>query len=280
MNFTASYTHEPGGSDLASLSWWDNALRYRYALRNLVLKDFRARYRNMSLGVLWSVINPLVMLGVLLVVFTYIHPNRHVHYFPVFLMIGLIFYNIVAMILPPATTAIVGNANLVKKVIFPRVMVPVAVVFSQMIHVGIKLCILAAFLLFFSVPFNWTWLWIFPVVLTMLTFVMGMAFGCSALAVNYRDMLYVVESGLKISFWLTPIFYDLLQVKLNLARPLYWLYLLNPAAGCIDATRKALLSGQHPDAEAFGIAIVSSLAVFAAGFFIFNRRQRLFADYL
>lgn len=280
VNNSASYTLEPLDGQKLPNSWWSSAWRYRYALHNLVLKDFRVRYRNMSLGILWSIINPLVMLGVLLIVFTYIHQNRHVHYFPVFLLIGLVFYNIMALVLPPATTAIVGNANLVKKVIFPRAMVPVAVVASQMIHIGIKLVILGTFLFVFSVPVNWTWLWIFPIILTMLIFVTGMAFGCSALAVTYRDMLYVVESGLKISFWLTPIFYDLLQVKLNLARPLYWIYLLNPAAGCIDATRKALLMGQHPDPEAFGFAAFSALVILVVGIAIFRSKEQQFADYL
>lgn len=258
--------------------WWATAWRYGFALRNLVLKDFRLRYRNMSLGVFWSIINPLVMLGVLLIVFTYIHPNRSLNFFPVFLLTGIFFYNIVAMIVPPSTSAISINANLVKKVIFPRVMIPLAMVLSQMIHVGIKLGILFFFLIIYAVPFHWTWLWIFPVLLTMLVFVTGMAFACSALAVQYRDILYVVESGLTISFWLTPIFYDLSQVKMNLSRPLYLLYLLNPVAGCIDGARNALLKGQHPDAEAFGLALMSSLVVFAVGLFIFNRKQKLFAD--
>jgi ABC-type polysaccharide/polyol phosphate export permease len=280
VNATASYTHEQGGQESATQPWWASTWRYRFALQNLVLKDFRLRYRNMSLGVFWSIINPLVMLGVLLIVFTYIHPNRNVNYFPVFLLIGLFFYNIVAMIVPPSTSAISNNANLVKKVIFPRVMIPLAMVLSQMIHVAIKFGILVFFLIVYSVPFNWTWLWIFPVMITMLVFVTGMAFACSALAIQYRDIQYVVESGLSISFWLTPIFYDLLQVKLNLSRPLYLLYLTNPVAGCIDSARRALLSGQHPDSEVFGMAIASSLAVLAAGFFIFNRKQKLFADNL
>lgn len=278
MNQAASYTHIEKEGETAGL--WASMCRYRYALHNLVLKDFRVRYRNMSLGVLWSVINPLVMLGVLLIVFTYIHPNRHIHHFPVFLLIGLVFYSFISMVLPPATTAIVANAALVKKVIFPRLLIPVGVVFSQIIHLGIMVGMLAVFMVIFSVPFEWTWLWLLPVLLIMLVFVTGVSLACSALAVFYRDMLYVVESGLKVAFWLTPVFYDLYQVKLNLPQPLYWVYLMNPAAGCIDAVRKSMLMGQSPDPESLGFALCSSIAILLLGLYLFRRNEHSFSDHL
>lgn len=278
MNKLASYTRDNDDGTVAYRSGWSNLFAYRFALRNLMLKDFRIRYRNMSLGMLWSLLNPLIMLGVLIIVFSFIHPQRHAHYFPVFLLIGMGVYNFFSLCVPPATNAILDNASLVKKVIFPRELIPMAVVLSQLVHVGIQTALLMFFVLAFSVPFAWTWFWIVPVYFIMLLFILGLSFACSALNVVYRDMLYVVESALKVSFWLTPIFYDLAQVKLNLPRPLYLLYLLNPMAGSIDAIRQGILYKAHPDPESLGVALLVSVGTFFFGWHIFRRRQALFAD--
>ena len=92
---------------------WD----YRYALHNLVLKDFRVRYRNMSLGVLWSVLNPLVFLGVLLTVFSFIHKNPHQHFFPIFLLLGLINFSFFSMCIGGCASCILENISLVETLV-------------------------------------------------------------------------------------------------------------------------------------------------------------------
>ncbi len=276
----ASYTRELENGTVVPYSMFSSLLRYRYALWSLMLKDFRVRYRNMSLGMLWSIINPLVMLGVLVVVFSFIHPNHHVKFFPVFMLIGLVIYNFLSISLPPACSAIMDNASLVKKVIFPRELIPVAVIFAQLIHAGIQLLLLVVFVLVFSVPLHVTWLWVPAVYLIMTVFVLGLGFGCAALNVKYRDMQYVVDSALKVVFWLTPIFYDLGQVKLNLPRPLYLVYIMNPMAGCIDAMRRTVILGTGPDPESLLIAAVMAVLTLLGGFFIFHRQQARFADRL
>ena len=266
---------EPGAVRETKL---ERLYRYRFALYNLVMKDFKVRYRNMSLGFLWSLLNPLIMLGVLVVVFSYIHPSRHAHFFPVFLLVGMTTYNFFTLCMPPATAAILENASLVKKVIFPRVLIPISVILSQSIHMLIQVGVLGVFVLIFQVPIHATVLWVPVIYLVEVMFIMGMAFACSALNVFYRDILYLVQSSLTVMFWLTPIFYDLAQVKLNLPRPLYLIYILNPIAGCIDALRNAILRGQHPDPESMGVAAVVSLLVLIGGIMIFRSRQQYFSD--
>lgn len=275
MNNLPSYTLEPT-SGCANTS----GTHYVFALRNLILKDFKVRYRNMSLGVLWSVINPLVMLGVMVIVFSFIYPHHHNHSFPVFLLIGLIVYNFMGMAIPPATCCIIDNANLVKRVIFPRELIPLSVVLSQLVHLGIQLLLLFGFMAMFAIRPGWAWLWSIPILLVLLIFMAGLAFACAALHVVYRDMLYVVESALKVLFWLTPVFYDLHQVKVNLSAPLYLVYLLNPMAGCIDALRRAFLHLAPPDLLSISIALLVAVLTLLAGWLAFRRRQRDFADYL
>lgn len=254
---------------------------YRYALRNLVLKDFRVRYRNMSLGILWSVLNPLVMLAVLVVVFSYIHPNRTQHHFPIFLLLGLIGFNYFSMCLSAAVTCIKDNASLVKKVIFPRQLLPLSVLLSQTIHLFIQLALLFFFILWFRLPVRPSYAWLVPVLGVEIMAIVGLSLLVSALNVYYRDVQYIVESGLRVMFWFTPIFYALRTVRISLSNihpALYYLYLMNPLAGCIDAARWAVLEGRAPDFHAFGFSAAVSFFWLVAGALFFERVKHHFAD--
>ncbi len=252
--------------------------RYRYALRSLILKDFRVRYRNMSLGIFWSILNPLIMLGVLVVVFSYIHPQRQANHFPVFLLLGLVPFNFLSLVVPTATACILDHAHIIKKVAFPRVIIPLAVVLSQIIHLLMQVAILFMFVFIFRVPLHPSLAWFPLIYLVELVFLVGAAYLLSALNVFYRDVLYLVQSGLTVMFWFTPIFYALPMVRTNLPEPLYYVYLLNPLAGCIDASRRVVLEGRGPDPLAFGVATAVAIVTLLIGLRVFIRREGQFAE--
>src|SRR5690606_36283057 len=107
---------------------------FKYTVWNLILKDFRTQYRNMSLGVLWSVLNPIIMLGVLVIVFGYIHKNDSIENFAVFLMLGMIPYNFFSLCINASTSSLVHNSQIIKKMTFPRIIIPVSTVLAQVIH--------------------------------------------------------------------------------------------------------------------------------------------------
>jgi len=251
---------------------------HRYALRNLIMKDFRIRYRNMSLGVLWSVLNPLVMLGILVVVFTYIYPQQGHVFFPISVLLGIVSYNLLALCIPAATGSVVDNAPLVKKVIFPRHILPISVVLSQSIQGLTQLGLVAVFVLIFQVPITVKFLLIPVIYGVLLMFVVGVGLLCSAFNVVFRDMRYLVESALTVMFWLSPVFYTLPIVHKSFPRWLFALYLLNPLAGCIDALRRVVLENKLPDIPSFSVAVVVSLVTLITGFAVFGRLQRQFAD--
>jgi lipopolysaccharide transport system permease protein len=254
--------------------------KFRFALLNLILKDFRIRYRNMSLGILWSIINPLVMLGVLIFIFTYVYPREGEQYFPIFVLLGLIAYNFLSLSVTVATSSVVDNAPLVKKVIFPRIILPLSVVFSQVIHFVIMCGLLVAFLIAFQVPWSLYMVWLPVVYAILLIAIIGLSLICSALNVYYRDVQYLVTSLLTVLFWFSPVFYSLTNAHQNMPKLMYGIYLLNPLAGCIDATRKAVLLQMHPDTVSLGIAAGVSVFLLVFGIALFQRIQGNFADRL
>jgi lipopolysaccharide transport system permease protein len=251
---------------------------HRFALRNLVLKDFRVRYRNMSLGVIWSVVNPLTMLVVLVVIFTYVYPQEGQLYFPVSVLLGLVSYNFLSLCVPAATGAVLENAALVKKTVFPRQLLPISVVLSQTLQVLVQLGLVVVCLVLFRVPVTPKFLlapFIFGV---LLLFVIGAGLICSALSVVFRDVRYIVDSALALLFWLSPVFYPLTIVHQKFPKLVFGVYILNPLAGCIEALRRVLLQDLYPDAISFAVAIIVSIATLITGFALFARLQKRFAD--
>jgi ABC-type polysaccharide/polyol phosphate export permease len=187
------------------------------------LKDFRVRYRNMSLGVFWSVLNPLIMMLIMTFVFTKIFRNN-IPKFPVFLLCGLIPFNFFAQAWSAGTNSLIESAGLVKRVPIPREVVPISSVLSNCLHLLIQIGILLTFTLAYGDGANRNWLFL-PLVWGLeVLFVQGLVLACSAIDVYLRDMRYVVESTTLVLFYLVPIFYSSDQVP----KEYLDLYLWNP----------------------------------------------------
>ena len=255
-------------------------VRRRYALWNLVLKDFRIRYRNMSLGVLWSLLNPLVMLGVLSFVMQFAAPQGGQRYFPVFILLGLVSFNFVSLSVSTGNVSLLENASLLRKVPFPRILLPISVVLSQVIHSAIQVLLVLAFAVAWRVPASPHLLWLPLIFAIEFAFVVGLVCLCSSLNVYFRDMRYLVESGLTVYFWFSPVFYPLDAVRGHLPHAVFQLYALNPLAGCIDAARDVVLEQHAPDLALLGLAAAVALVVLLVGFHVFARREGEFADYV
>jgi len=247
-----------------------------FLLGNLILRDFRIRYRNMSLGILWSLLNPLVMMVLLTFVFTRVFPALSKPNFHVFVLCGIIPFNFFSVAWVSGTLSVNGNAALVKKVILPREIVPLSTVLANCIHFAIQVALLLAVVWLAGYKPNGYWA-LLPVVLGLeVVFVSGLSLITSALDVYFRDVRYVVESANTVLFWMVPIFYDLSQVPYGY----HELYQYNPVAAVVLACRNILYEATAPPPTLLYKLFFVSVLFLVAGLFVFGKLKRRFADYL
>jgi ABC-2 type transport system permease protein len=264
-------------------------------LTELVRKDLKVKYKNSALGFIWSLANPLLYLAVFTVVFTQLLDNG-IEAFPVLFMSGFLVWNFFNLATLSGTGSVVGNANLVRKVRFPRVVLPLSSVGFAGVHFVLQLGVLLALLaLFYRDAFGPQLVLLVPALAVVTVFATGMALLASAVNVRFRDVEHLLEVILLAWFWLTPIVYPVTFVRDQLAGSpwLFRLYMANPMAGVVTATQRAIYA--HPVAGGrqilptggygfyltwLGVAGAVALALLAAGWWTFRRLQADFAEEL
>lgn len=257
---------------------------YRELVVSLALRELKARYKNTVLGFFWSLLNPLAMMLVFTMVFTVFIQNSDLRNFPIFILCGLLPWNYFTAGVMGSINAIVGNANLVTKVYFPREVLPIAVVLANLINFLLTLVVLFAALLVVGAHFS-LWLWLLPVVILIQScFILGLAFILSTLNVFYRDTLMVMDVAILAWFFLTPVFYPidqlprnylLLGMELDLHR---LMYILNPMASIIGTYRDLLYWGYRTDFDFFARTALTALAILAFGYWFFCKYSSRFGE--
>ncbi len=249
-------------------------LEYRQLIRSLVAKDLKLKYRGSVLGFMWSLVNPLMMLAVYTLAFTYIL-RANTEGFVFRLLIAILAWSFFAGSLTMSTGAIVDNAGLLKSVLFPRVVLPVAsVMFNFAQYVLTTVVLVPVMLVIYHVPVT-PHVLLYPVFLALqVIFTIGLALALAATAAHLRDTRHLLEIALSVLFWTTPIVYSFAQVPERM-RPLL---LLSPMSPFIVAYHRVFYDHAWPGTETTILAIVYAAVALAGGMAIFLRSDSRFTE--
>jgi ABC-type polysaccharide/polyol phosphate export permease len=263
---------------------------YRELIENLVTRNLKVRYKNSVLGFVWSLLNPLLLMLVFTVVFTFMLPNYHVPNFPVFVLCALMPWNFFNTSVMSSISSITQNGSLIRKVYFPQEVLTISSVLSNFVNFLLSVPILILFIVLFRIPINYSILYLPLIMLVQLIFTMGIGLFLATLNVFYRDTAVIMEVIMQAWFFFTPVFYpiDLLdewRMLLGLAVPVRRLtYILNPMASITASYRSILygfIDGSPPTAPAPDFLLrtaVTSLLCLVAGYRIFIRYSHRFAE--
>jgi lipopolysaccharide transport system permease protein len=257
---------------------------YRELIRNLVIRDLKVRYKSSVLGVLWSLLNPLLMTLVFTVVFTFMLPNNTIQHFPLFFLCGFLPWSFLSASLIGATGSIVNNSSLIKKVYFPREILPISNVLSNLVNFLVALIVLFGMVFAFRVRLSAAVLMLPLIILAQMMFITGMALILSTANVFYRDTQHILEIVMQAWFFITPIFYPITilpkeKVLLGVTVDVQlWLRRLNPMASLVASYQDILYWG-HPTGWDFFLRTLATCAiVLVIGYAFFCRFSSVFGE--
>lgn len=251
-----------------------NLYDYRQLLKSNVQKEIRGKYKGSFLGVLWSFINPLLQVLVYAIVFPFIMKNTQENYV-VFLIIGILPWTWFITAINQGTSCILANAGIIKKVYFPREILPISVVTSGMINFLISCIVIFLFLIFSGIGISWYVVFLPIIVIIQFIFTLGILFMTSAIDVYIRDAEYIIAFIVNMLFYATPILYspDIFQNT-----PISWLFKLNPLAGIINSYRDILFYKTMPNLESLLFIFIISIILLLLGIAIFRKLEKGFAE--
>ena len=249
--------------------------RYRQLIWALALKELKVRYKRSVLGFLWALLNPALMMLVMTLVFSTIFQFAIKHY-AIFLLSVLLPWTFFAQSTSYAVEAIVGNADLIRKVKVPKLVFPVAAVVSNVINLLLSLIPLAILVPAMRHPFYWTWLYLPVPMLALIIFTLGATFFFATVNVYYRDFAHIIQVVLSAWFYVTPIIYSLELIPANRQ----WMFKLNPMLYVINGFRLAVYYGMLPKWTSIAASFVCAFAALFIGYALFRKYQDDFVFYV
>ena len=246
--------------------------RYRDLLQLLVANSIKTRYKRSALGVLWTLLNPLLTTIVLTIAFSQLFRFQMVNY-PVYLLSGLIAWNFFSQTVTQVMNTLIWGSSLMKRIYIPHTIFAISVVGNGLINLFLSLIPLLLIMLFMGHPFHWTLLWLPLAVLLMAMFTTGLSLLLAALAVYFVDLVEMVGIVLTAWFYLTPIIYPLEMVPPRFA----WLIRLNPLSYFVEVFRSLIYDGVLPSGEYVLIAATLGGLTLAVGWLVFTKKSSDFA---
>jgi ABC-2 type transport system permease protein len=260
--------------------------RFWHLTRALAVTDFKLRFFGSALGYLWQLMRPLMLFGILYVLFSKVLSLDKAPYYAEALLLGLVLYTFLADATKGSVSSLVNRESLVRKIEFPRLAVPLSVVLNALFNLCLNLLPVFVFLVIDGGSVRWEWLEL-PVLLVLLAMLAtGLAMLLSALFVRYRDVDPIWDVVMSLLFYGSPIFYTVTTVAKK-SQTAAHLLMVNPFAAIVQQSRYAVFGAGHPSAgAAIGgwarllIPIALSLAILVSGWLVFSRRAPHMAEEL
>jgi len=249
--------------------------QYRELIYFLTWRDIKVRYKQAVLGVAWAVLQPLLTMVIFTVIFGVLleTPSQGLPY-PLFALSALLPWQLFASALQRSSVSLVGNANLITKIYFPRLAIPLSSVFAALVDFAVSFVVLLGVMLYYQYWPGWNIFWLLPIVLLALLTALAVGLWLSALNVQYRDIQHMVPFIIQVWLYASPIVYPIEIIPAGIWRSLYG---LNPMVGVIQGFRWALLGGNPPDATML-ISVGVVLVLLVSGLYYFRRMEKTFAD--
>jgi lipopolysaccharide transport system permease protein len=255
---------------------WSELIGFKELFFFFTWRDIKIKYKQTFLGFLWAILQPLLMM----VIFTFFFgrvlniPSQNVPY-PVFVFSGLLIWNMFSAGLSNAASSMVNNASIIKKIYFPRLIIPVSSVFVSVFDFFMALSLFILLLIFQSHPIALAAIWCWPLALlvTMLA-TLGPGTLLAALNVKYRDFRYIIPFLIQIIFFLTPVIYP---VSMLTHPVLKYLLVISPVYAALEIFRYPV-TGVAPDIQLVAISLLSCIVFLLVGLIYFRRTENFFAD--
>lgn len=260
--------------------YWKDVWDYRELLATLAARDISVRYKQTVLGVAWVILQPLT--AVILMTFIFgrlagLQPQSGATYAGMVLA-GMLPWQLAANILSSCGQSLVSNANLISKVYFPRVLVPLAAMGVALVDFAVMAALFVPILLWQGAVIDRAWLALPLFLLLACVAAFGPALWITALNVKYRDFRFVVPFLIQTGLYVSPVAYSSGLVREKLGPVAAHIYALNPMVGVIDGFRWALYGGPAPVPSEMAVSIAVTVVLLAIGLFVFRRTERQFAD--
>ncbi|MCL2365857.1 MAG: ABC transporter permease [Oscillospiraceae bacterium] len=249
--------------------------RYRYLLKLLVKRDFVTKYRKSVLGVLWSVLNPLLTMMVLTLVFAHIF-RFEIENFPVYVLSGQLIFNFFSEATTQSMHSVIGSGGIIKKVYVPKYIFPLSKTLSSLVNVLFTLIAFLLVFIFTGAEFRWTMLLVPIPIFYTLIFSLGVGMFLSSLTVFFRDMTYLWGVFTMLLMFLTPIMYPIEQIP-EAFRPVWG---LNPLFQFVDYFRELTLHGNIPDLWTNIVCLGVALCALCVGTYVFMKKQDRYILYI
>lgn len=248
--------------------------QYRELLKTNIKKEIRGKYKGSFLGVLWSFVNPLLMVLVYAIVFPYIMRFQEDNYL-IFLIVAIIPWTFFTTVIAQGSITVRTNANIIKKVYFPREILPISVVLSGLVNFFISCIIIFVFLIGSGIGLSLHLLLLPVIALIQFMLSLGLVFIISAVNIYIKDVEYIVNFIISLLFYATPILYNINMFE---GSALANILVLNPLTHIINAYRNIMYYKVIPDFKALSLVAIISFLVMVIGYKVFKKLEKGFAE--